>query len=328
MRRNIYFLCALLLLASACEFGPQDATPQAAPTATFTPAATLPPTPAIPPGFQPNTAYFRDRLAVMDAFILYLTGVTQPPAGQVYQAWLFTPTGEALNLGAPEGPDADGLLSLDWASPSSENLAGRYTRFQLTLESAAGGSQPAGQVAYAGELDEAALPTITRLFVRNDGEPATPQETALAAGLQAGMRQVLQLISSAASAAQSGGQAEMRLNLEQVINLLEGAQGAYYQDYDGDGTVGDPGDGFGVKGYAWETAILLGEQADPALKAFDDQANGLQELCAQLIQLASLDQAAEQMNALQQAAKTLQNGPTADLYGLAQAQLSFAVEAP
>lgn len=297
----------------------------APPTATATTAATptTPPTPAPRAG---GTAGFRDNLAVADQFILNLNHVPRPPDGQAYQGWLVGDDGTTTSLGVLN-LNPDGSLSLEWNSPGSENLLSRYARFQLTLEPTAGSPSPTGEVVLAGSLEGESLAAARRLFVRNEGEPGTPLNTAFALGLKAQTDVAVQHVQNAANAAAIGALPEMRVHLEHVINILEGAAGPRFGDYDGNGVAENPGDGFGVIGYSGQMARLLAAQAPVTSASADVQAQSaaIQDKCLEILAIQDMMVAASQLGELKTLADQLKTGPIASLYQAAQSAISFSV---
>jgi len=265
-------------------------------------------------------------LAVADQFVLNLTGVPAPPDGQAYQAWLIADDGATTSVGVVS-PGPDGSLTLAWNSPNSENLLGRYAHFQLSLEPAAGSPGPGDQVVLAGDLEGEALPHARRLFVKNEGEPATPLDTAFALGLKAQADVAVQHVQNAANAAAIGALPEMRLHLEHVVNILEGAAGPRFGDYNGNGVAENPGDGFGVIGYSSQMAQLLGGQGavGAAAAAVQAQSAAIQDKCLEILPMDDMAAATAQLGGLQALAEQLKAGPVSGLYRAAQDAISFEV---
>lgn len=329
------FVIPLLLLIS-CKPAPETTTLTAPvyaaetsepahsmPTAPTVDAATLVPLPVPVTG---GLAGFRDQLAVADQFFVTLTDVSTPPSGQAYQGWLLGDDGTIISVGmlavAP-----DGNATLIWNSPNSENLLSRYVRFQVTLEPESGNASPTGRVVFAGGLEGAALTNARRLLVKNDGEPATPLNTAYALGLLAQTDIAAQHIQNASNAAAIGAQAEMRAHLEHIVNILEGMGGPRYSDHDGNGTAENPGDGFGVIGYSGQIAAMLAGQETvvKTTAAIQAQSVAIQDKCLEIINLADLAAATAQLTELLQMIDQFKTGPVASLYQAAQDSMRFEV---
>lgn len=224
----------------------------------------------VPLEMLPGMAYFRDNLATADKFEVSFEA-EQPPTNQIYQGWLITEDGEFINTGILEIQD-DGMIHLEWTAPDSRNLIASVIGFQVTLEQAPGRDQPAGKVAYTGQMADDQVALARSLFVSNTGEPATPRNKALALALVQQTDLAEDHIKNAINAEAIGALGERSLHLEHVINILEGAKGERFKDYNGDGKAENPGDGFGVMAYVSTLATRLNRNAVTA-KARETQSS-------------------------------------------------------
>jgi hypothetical protein len=263
---------------------------------------------------------------VGDQFVLSMVDVPAPPGGQAYQGWLVGDDGALTDVGVLN-LNPDGSVNLAWNSPNSENLLSRYARFQVTLEPAGGSASPSGPVVLAGGLDGEVLTAARRLFVRNDAEPVTPLNTAFTLGLKAQTDVAVQHVQNAVNAAAIGAMPEMRVHLEHVVNILEGAAGPRFGDYDGSGVAENPGDGFGVKGYAGEVARLLSGQEAVANAAAEvqTQSAAIQDRCLEILAVQDMPAAAARLAELKTLADQLKAGPVVGLYQAAQEAVGFQV---
>jgi hypothetical protein len=284
------------------------------------------PTPLVPRGG--GVAHFRDKLATADLFTLQLSGLSAPTGDQVYRAWLLSDDNAVIDLGTLN-VNPDGSAALEWNSPNGENLLSRYSRVQITLEPAAGSATPTGEVVAAGELQDEALTNARRLFVKNDGEPTTPLNTAYALGLGAQSDVAIQHVQNAVNAAAIGALPEMRMHLEHVVNILEGAAGPRFSDYDGNGTAENPGDGFGVIGYAAQIADLLQEHETVVTAAADvkTQVAAIQDKALQILKLEDRAAVTAQLAELKTLADRMGADAIAGLYQAAQGAISFQISA-
>jgi hypothetical protein len=223
--------------------------------------------------------------------------------------------------------NADGSVALEWNSPGSENLLGRHARFEITLEVAEGSDSPTGQAVLAGGLEGETLASARRLFVKNEGEPSTPLDTALALGLGAQTDVAVQHVQNAVNAAAIGALPEMRIHLEHVVNIIEGAAGPRFGDHDGNGVAENPGDGFGVIGYSSQIAQALGDQSSVAAAAVEveTQSAAIQDKALEILPMEDLAAATAQLAELSAMADQLRAGPVANLYAAAQDAIQFEV---
>jgi hypothetical protein len=267
-------------------------------------------------------AGFRNRFAVADQFAVKLTALPPLPAGQAYQGWLLGAESAVFNLGLLT-PAADGSLDFEWTSPNGENLLGRYDRFQITREPAAGSQAPTGPVVAAGGLDSSALAAARRLFYANTQEPATPLNKPFATALSAQAELADQHLHNADNAAKIGASAEMRLHLEHAINIIEGANGQRFGDYSGDSKAQNPGDGFGVLAYAAQTGHLI--QNELAVAELQTQLEGVVDKCIEIVALTDVNQARIEIAAVIKLMEQAQAGPIEELYTAAQQAMLFQV---
>ncbi|MGD9891037.1 MAG: plastocyanin/azurin family copper-binding protein [Dehalococcoidia bacterium] len=172
-----------------------------------------------------------------------------PQPGATIVGWLTNADGAYVRLGELN-PDASGKAALTYTDPTSRNLIATYDRAVVTAESTRDGARPAGRELLRDEIPTGAMLHIRHLLARFD---TTPNNIALATGL---LTQAEVAAGSAAKAKQSldaNDLAGMRAQLEQVINLIEGQQGAN-GDLNGDERRDNPGDGLGLLNYAATTA--------------------------------------------------------------------------
>ncbi len=310
----------------APEPTPAEIAPE--PTPTIAPTATPEPEPEPPAPQAGGLAGFRNNLATADRFVLELTALSMPPGGQIYQGWLISDDGAMASLGAL-GVNSDGSVALEWNSPNSENLLSRYSRFQATLEPAAGSNSPTGPLVLVGGLEGDALANARRLFVKNEGQPATPLDTAFALGLMAQTDVAVQHTQNAVTAAAIGALSEMRAHLEHMVNITEGASGPRFGDHDGNGNAENPGDGFGVVGYAGQIANLFANRPAVVEAATGVQAQSAvaQDKSFEILQLQDIAAANAQIGELKGLVDQLKAGPVAGLYQAAQNAAGFEVTA-
>lgn len=294
----------------------------------LTPSVTAPPVSPFPASLSGGTAGFRNQLAVADQFFLTLSAVPAPPDGHAYQGWLLGDDGTTVSTGIISLAQ-DGSATLTWNSPTSANLLESYARVQITLEPDTGSASPTGKVVLSGSLEGTSLTIARQLFVKNEGESATPLNTAFAIGLRAETDLAVQHVTNAVNAAAIGALDEMRAHLEHVINILEGARGSHFGDHDGHGTAENPGDGFGVLGYAENIARLRSEDAAIVATNANIQTQGalIQEKCLEILKIEDTAGASVQLSELQTSIKQFKTNLVDSLYQAAQESIRFEIVA-
>ena len=218
------------------------------PTAVVPLQATARPTPAAPPsdalGAQAvGYGTFRDVAARSDGFDLKVGGL--PPAAGQYDAWL-TGGAQALHIGTLQ-VDGQGSASLSYVEPSGQNLVGAYTGFSITAEAAgANPAAPSSDVVIANSLPASVLGPVRQLLLSGDN---APNKIGYATGLVAMIEELVPHAKAVSGAAALGDTQSMDRHIEHMLNILEGKGGPDYGDFDGNGEVQDPGDGFGIDHY-------------------------------------------------------------------------------
>lgn len=262
----------------AAEAAAATTEPSATPAPTATPA---PPTPT-PAPVRVGLLTVSDDKVHSDKVSLALAGVTPPPDGSVYEAWL---------EGENQPPFSLGKLTLNgdainhtFTDPNGRNLLGLYNSMFISVEPANDTDPaPSGVKAYAGQVPTVVMGPI-RLAVA--AAPDTPDKNGYA--LRA-LNQVLKIQPEVGfqkdySIAQNDLSA-LKIQAEGILNVIEGKSSPNFGDRDGSGDVYNPGDGFGLLGsgsgagylqavLTQTTAVAQAEGASPetALKAQQTQA--------------------------------------------------------
>ncbi len=185
---------------------------------------------------------FYDVAAFLDEVILVTQGLPAAPAGTQYETWL---AGEEtrLSLGLLQ-IDETGRGEITYIDNGGNNLLARYDRLEITLEPLPD-ANPAtsGNVVYSSGIPPNALVHMRHLFVSFSD---TPNQDGLIVGLQRETRHVDEHIRAMVAAYQQADAVTVRLHAESIYNLLVGKNGQGYGDLDANGTIADPGDGYGL----------------------------------------------------------------------------------
>ncbi len=181
-----------------------------------------------------GTAVISDSSAttLSDRITITMSGVTAPPSGSSYQAWLVSDNGsQRLDLGTLT-VGANGSVNHSYTSPNGENLIARYNKLAITLGNA---------TVFSADIPAGAMAHIRHLLV---AWPETSNK-----GILTNLREQLQLALNHANLARNAtaleGEGSLRLHVHHVINIIEGASGPNF-----DQASGNPGDGIGVLTHA------------------------------------------------------------------------------
>jgi serine/threonine protein kinase len=223
---------------------------------------------------QPSAVFrFQDGSARVDEVTLSASDMPMPPKGMQYEAWLVDESGEGLRSLGYLTLDEKGKGTLIFIDPQGRNLLAVYNKMEITVEPNPDPSpNPAGQVAYDYTLPPGGLLHVRHLLV---SFPKAPNGAALVDGLSKDASLVDESAQHMLAAYQSGDQTATRLEAEAILNLLVGSQSEDHKDWDSDGKITDPGDGYGLllngdnSGYIQATY----SHADFAVTAEDATAN-------------------------------------------------------
>jgi len=187
---------------------------------------------------------FQDGTAPADQVTMNTSSIPLPPSGSQYEAWLVEEDAEErVSLGILAF-DAEGHSSLSFVDPQGRNLLGMYQGLEITVEANPDGNpNPSGNTAYAVALPPTGIMHVRHLLYEFGG---TPNKTGFIRGLMTDVSLVNSLSQELLAAYQASDEVQVRSKSEAMLNILVGKQSENYKDWDNDGTVGDPGDGFGL----------------------------------------------------------------------------------
>jgi hypothetical protein len=217
-----------------------------------------------------------------DTVNLSLAGVPRPEENTHYEAWLLHDDETFRDLG-PITFESSGIGRLEFTDSGGSNLLAGVSELQITQEeNGVSISEPTGE-----EVFSSVFPSQALTYVRNIGVSYsnTPDNLALIQGLYYFSGSYLNdaINGSAVDptyipiviAFENGDEATVRKRNEELINMIVGHQSDQYLDYDQDGQIDDPADGYGSlpngdqPGYLQETA----QQAQAAADAPDSTPN-------------------------------------------------------
>ena len=190
--------------------------------------------------------------------VIALTGLPALPDGMAYEGWLVGVTGDKVSTGVMRR-SFTGAANGVYVDPDGENLLTKYTAFAISKEPSPD-PDPAtpGDIVYADSINAGAAPYVGKLLVKWRDAPG---ETAAAVGLR---DQIAVALAHAEAAEESSSMVVKQRHAQQVINILQGDDGA---DYARAVVPGPSGDGLGAMNYA-NAVIAVAQGA--AAEAEDD----------------------------------------------------------
>jgi eukaryotic-like serine/threonine-protein kinase len=238
--------------------------PTAAPTEIVQP--TQPPTELASPGeptTDPNVAppvdtlepvgllRFNDGAAFADTVTISTDSMPLPPDGSQYEAWLIQDDGEQRISIQTLAFDGTSTGTLTFVDGQGQNLIGKYSAMEITVEPAPDSNpNSSNEVAFAARLPDESFMHVRHLLFSFD---ATPNQIGFVRGLDADTQLLEDLSTQLLSAFESANEGEMLRQAESMLNVIVGNRSDDYRDWNADGTVDDPGDGYGL--------LLNGEHA-------------------------------------------------------------------
>ena len=187
---------------------------------------------------------FQDGTAPADQVTLTTSGMPLPAAGSQYEAWLIEDVAEQrVSLGIIKF-DADGRGSLSFVDPQGRNLLGMYQGLEITVEPDPDSNpNPSSTVVYGVTLPPDGFMHVRHVLYSFDD---TPNQIGFVSGLMADTALINSIAPEMLAAYQSGDEAKVRSQAEGILNVIVGKQSDIYRDWDHDGNLNDPGDGFGL----------------------------------------------------------------------------------
>jgi hypothetical protein len=221
---------------------------------------------------------FDDFNFYMDSISVTLNNnIARPEDGTHYEVWLIGNDGKTIRNIGPIAYGASGVGRLDFNNPSQANLLRDYSQVQITQEQdGATISTPAGEVLYSSVLPPQALEYIRYVIVSYE---KTPDQGPLMQNLWYYSGDYINRSINGdpldknylgiVQALEAKDEGTLRKRTEEVINQIVGDLNSEYRDYDQDGQVDDPGDGYGSLpngeerlGYLQEAALNVKLAAD------------------------------------------------------------------
>jgi anti-sigma-K factor RskA len=167
-----------------------------------------------------------------------------PPEGSQYEAWLIEDDGEGrISIGMIKF-DQNSKGSLTFVDSEGRNLLGTYSALEITVEPDPDPNpNSSNNIAFSARLPEGGL-THVRHLLYSFG--ATPNQIGFIRGLDADTNLLTKLAAQVLASFQSGDEGDVLLQAENMLNIIVGSQSEDHKDWNGDGEIDDPGDGYGL----------------------------------------------------------------------------------
>jgi hypothetical protein len=185
---------------------------------------------------------FQDGSSIADQAVLIADALLAPPAGSQYEVWLVNGS-DRLSLGILT-LDGSGRGELKFTDEQGLNLVENYSGVEVTIEPELDTDiVSSGIVAYSFHHAEEGLAHVRFLLA---AYPNTPNQTPLIQGLYTDIKTIDELGQEMQKASTNGNTERVRLNAEAIQNIIVGDQSPERKDWNADGQVDDPSDGYGL----------------------------------------------------------------------------------
>ncbi|MBI3153322.1 MAG: protein kinase, partial [Chloroflexi bacterium] len=212
---------------------------------------------------------FQDGAAIADQ-ITVNAKLENPPEGTQYEVWLISNSGEQSRSIGVLTVDENGTYSLTFVDPQSRNLLADYSHMEITVEpSPDNNPNPSGNVAYSSGIPRRAIVHIRHLLVTTE---ESPNQIAMIDGLKNNATLINQSAEAMLAAYEAGELKDVRSNAEAMINLVVGNQDSSYVDWDSNGEINDPGDGYGILVNGDQTGYVGGVHHHSSYSADEEDA--------------------------------------------------------
>jgi serine/threonine protein kinase len=186
---------------------------------------------------------FQDGTAPADQVTLSTSSMPLPPEGNQYEAWLIHDDGEQRISIGTIAFDAENKGALSFVDGGGRNLIGTYSALEITIEPNDGNPIPSNNIAFSVRLPESGLTHVRHLLYSFS---ATPNQIGFIRGLDANTKLLADLSAQMLTAFETGNETDMLLQAERMLSLTVGNKSTDYKDWNVNGVVDDPGDGYGL----------------------------------------------------------------------------------
>jgi tRNA A-37 threonylcarbamoyl transferase component Bud32 len=187
---------------------------------------------------------FQDGTAPADQVTISTSSLEAPPQGSQYEAWLIQDDGEQrISIGIIAF-DQQNQGSLAFVDGDGQNLLGKYRTLEITREPDPDPSpNSSNDVAFSANLPPDGLTHVRHLLVAFN---ATPEKVGFIHGLDADTLLLNESAQQMLASFEARDEAGLDLHAERMLNVILGSQSEEYKDWNGDGAVDDPSDGYGL----------------------------------------------------------------------------------
>jgi serine/threonine protein kinase len=186
---------------------------------------------------------FQDGTAAADQVTLSTASMALPPEGNQYEVWLIQDDAEQRISIGNIVLDPENRGSLSYVDSGGNNLLGTYSALEITVEPNDANPNSSNNVAFSVRLPESGLIHVRHVLYSFS---ATPNQIGFIRGLDANTRLLTDLSARMLTAFETSNDVDVLLQAENMISLIVGNQSPDYKDWNFNGIIDDPGDGYGL----------------------------------------------------------------------------------
>jgi len=205
--------------------------------------------------------------------ITVTASLPDPAEGTQYEAWLINDDGELIFSLGIMTKNNSGQYTLTYLDPERRNLLDGFNRMEITLETNPDSSpNPSDTILYSSGIPSNTLAHVRHLLVSFNSNPNR-------IGMTTGLLQTSSLVQQAGDQLEAdfenGDDKAIRTHAEAIINMIVGKQSDDYKDWDKNGNIEEPSDGFGLLLNGGQTGYIEGTitHAELSASAADATAN-------------------------------------------------------
>ena len=186
---------------------------------------------------------FQDGTAPADAVTVSTSSMPLPPEGNQYEVWLIQDDAEQRISIGTLAFDQENKGSLNHVDREGRNLLGTYSALEITVEPNDANPNSSNNIAFSVRLPASGL-THVRHLLYSFG--ATPNQIGFIRGLHGNTRLLSDLSTQMLTAFESGNDADVLLQAENMLSVIVGNRSDDHKDWNGNGVIDDPSDGYGL----------------------------------------------------------------------------------
>ena len=202
--------------------------------------------PSVDEGQVVGRVIYSDQNALLDKATVTLSDLPTPKAGTHFEVWYLAGGGEVRrNVGVIKMDDsAQGQLV--YTNLEQQNILSLFDQLEVTIEP---DNDPNPDEASSDVVASSVFPPLALVHVRHilGSFPTAPEQGALIQGLWYSSEWVYTNSVDIQNAFSNGDEQPFRIKNEELINMIVGnANKNQYIDWNQDGTINDPSDGYGM----------------------------------------------------------------------------------